>query len=96
VANVVFAVWVVNVVVVAIVPGQHYLTRSCVIVANVSSKLVPTGVAADAIGVDRGTLHRWWKVDGLVQPTLVTAGGHARWDIDDLKRQLRERRKTDG
>jgi predicted site-specific integrase-resolvase len=67
-----------------------------VIVANVSPKLVPTGVAADAIGVDRGTLHRWWRVDGIVTPTLVTAGGHARWDIDDLKRQLRERRKPEG
>jgi len=51
---------------------------------------VPTGVAAREIGVDRSTLVRWWQ-DGIVQPEIVTAGGHGRWDVDDLKRQLRER-----
>ena len=50
-------------------------------------KLVPTGVAAKAIGVDRGTLHRWWT-EKKVAPELVTPGGHARWDVDDLRRQL--------
>lgn len=54
-----------------------------------ANKLVPTGVAAKAIGVDRGTLVRWWQA-ALVSPALVTPGGHARWDVDDLKRQLRE------
>jgi predicted site-specific integrase-resolvase len=65
-----------------------------VIVANVSPNIVPTGVAAQALGIDRGTLHRWWKA-GLVEPAFVTAGGHARWDVEDLKRQLREQRKTE-
>ncbi|ONI90637.1 hypothetical protein ALI144C_02925 [Actinosynnema sp. ALI-1.44] len=60
----------------------------------VPPKLVSTGVAARELGVDRGTLHRWWQ-EGLVEPIFVTAGGHARWDVEDLKRQLREKRKTD-
>jgi predicted site-specific integrase-resolvase len=53
-------------------------------------KLVATGVAAREIGVARTTLYRWWQ-DGLVEPALVTAGGQARWDVDDLKRQLRSK-----
>lgn len=56
----------------------------------VPSNLVATGVAAEQIGVARSTLARWWA-QGLVKPALVTAGGHARWDVEDLKRQLRER-----
>jgi predicted site-specific integrase-resolvase len=55
-------------------------------------KLVPTDVAAKAIGVSRRSLVRWWN-DGDVTPALVTPGGHARWDIADLKRQLKEKEK---
>jgi DNA-binding transcriptional MerR regulator len=65
-----------------------------VIVSDVTERLVTTGEAAKEIGVGRATLARWWA-EGLVTPALVTAGGHARWDVEDLKRQLRERRKTD-
>lgn len=58
--------------------------------------LVPTGIAAKAIGVSRGTLARWWS-EGTVAPALVTPGGHARWDIEDLREQLRAlRRATNG
>lgn len=56
------------------------------------SELVPTGVAAKAIGVDRATLVRWWQ-RGFVEPDLITAGGHARWDVEQLKRQLNEERE---
>ncbi|MGH8576150.1 MAG: MerR family transcriptional regulator [Gammaproteobacteria bacterium] len=40
------------------------------------------------MGVGRSTLHRWWRT-GLVTPAMVTAGGHARWDVEDLRAQLR-------
>ncbi|TNC24336.1 helix-turn-helix domain-containing protein [Amycolatopsis alkalitolerans] len=56
------------------------------------SDLVPTADAAKAIGVDRRTLQRWVK-EGRVKPTLTTAGGHHRWDVEDLKRQLREMKR---
>ncbi len=42
------------------------------------------------LGVHRGTLARWWA-NGDVTPSYVTPGGQARWDLDDLRRQLRER-----
>lgn len=61
---------------------------------GVSSALVTTAQAAKAIGVGRTTLHRWWTT-GLVTPVLVTAGGHARWDVDKLKAQLRAMRHRD-
>jgi hypothetical protein len=60
----------------------------------VTGDLVPTGVAAKAIGVDRGTLVRWWQ-QGVVQPAVVTPGGHARWDVDQLRRDLRDLRQPD-
>lgn len=56
--------------------------------------LVSTGAAAAAIGVARGTLARWWA-EGILSPTLVTPGGHARWDLDDLREQIRALRRAD-
>ncbi|HVV73305.1 MAG TPA: helix-turn-helix domain-containing protein [Verrucomicrobiae bacterium] len=57
--------------------------------------LVPTADAARAIGVDRRTLQRWVS-EGKVKPTLTTPGGHHRWDIDDLKDQLRKMNRREG
>ena len=56
--------------------------------------LVPTAVAAKAIGVHRSTLARWAQ-EGLVQPELYTPGGQARWDINKLREQLRAKRLDD-
>ena len=50
--------------------------------------LVSTGVAARSLGVDRTTLGRWAK-SGVVKPAVRTAGGHLKWDIEDLREQLR-------
>ncbi|RIQ36982.1 MerR family transcriptional regulator [Jiangella rhizosphaerae] len=55
-------------------------------------KPVATGVAAKAVGVDPTTLMRWWH-KGLVTPEYVTPGGHARWDLEKLKEQLRALRQ---
>lgn len=55
---------------------------------SVVSVMIVTSVTTCA----RGTLARWWA-NGEVHPELVTAGGQARWDIEDLKRQLVEWRK---
>lgn len=56
--------------------------------------LVTTTEAARELGIGRSTLARWWA-DGLVTPALVTAGGHARWDVEDLREQLRDLRQRD-
>ena len=50
-------------------------------------RLVPTGAAARELGIDRSTLTRW-AAAGLAVPAVRTAGGHMRWDIDDLREQL--------
>lgn len=59
---------------------------------NPRPKLVSTGVAARELGVDRVTLARWWR-SGLVEPTFVTAGGHARWDVDKLRNDINQMRR---
>lgn len=50
-------------------------------------ELATTSEAARALGVSARSLARWAQ-DGTVTPTVRTPGGHFRWDIDDLRRQL--------
>ena len=50
-------------------------------------KLIRTAEAARALSVDPSTLSRWAQ-KGLVKPKLRTAGGQARWDLDDLREQV--------
>jgi hypothetical protein len=52
---------------------------------------VSTVEAAKAVGVHPGTLQRW-VVQGIVKPTITLPGGGYRWDLDDLKHQLAERK----
>lgn len=49
--------------------------------------LVGTGEAASECGVARNTLVRW-AAAGLVTPAKRTAGGHLRWDLDQLRAEL--------
>ena len=44
--------------------------------------------------VSTGELHNIWQ-RGLVEPAWVTAGGHARWNVDALKQQVRDLRDHD-
>lgn len=55
--------------------------------ASTRRRLVGTGAAAAAVGVDSATLWRWAK-SGRVIPELRTAGGQLRWDVDRLRQQL--------
>jgi excisionase family DNA binding protein len=57
------------------------------------ARLLTTGEAAKALSIDRSTLSRWIREE-KVRPTDVTVGGHARWDLDDLREQIRELRRT--
>lgn len=50
-----------------------------------------TGAAARALGVGHATLLEWAS-KGLVTPKFRTMGGHLRWDLDDLQRQIEEHR----
>lgn len=51
------------------------------------NRLVSSTRAADALGVHPGTLWRWYR-SGRVSAAFTTPGGHLRWDLDDLRRQL--------
>jgi 8-oxo-dGTP pyrophosphatase MutT (NUDIX family) len=44
--------------------------------------------AAEAVGVGLSTLQAW-AARGIVIPAWRTPGGQARWDVDDLRRQLK-------
>ncbi|MEU6699862.1 helix-turn-helix domain-containing protein [Pseudonocardia sp. NPDC046786] len=52
-------------------------------------RLLSTGRAARALGVGHQTLADWVRT-GKVKPTFTTAGGHYRFDLDDLRRQIAE------
>ena len=54
---------------------------------HVGKPHVTSRVAADALGVGLSTLQRW-AAAGIVTPAWRTPGGQARWDLDDLQRQL--------
>jgi DNA-binding transcriptional MerR regulator len=56
---------------------------------TVTSDYVSTGAAAAEIGVTSTTLLDW-AAKGIVTPATRTAGGHYRWKLDDLRRQLAE------
>jgi predicted site-specific integrase-resolvase len=58
---------------------------------DMTKRLVPTSDAAEEIGVSTATLLRWVK-EGKITPTDETLGHHYRWDLDDLRAQLRERK----
>lgn len=54
-----------------------------------STPLVSTGRAARALSIAPRTLQRYLEA-GIVRPAEQTAGGHHRWDVDDLRRQIRD------
>ena len=51
-------------------------------------ELLTTGETAKRLGLSRSTLWRYVKA-GLIEPDLVTAGGHFRFDPEHVRRQLR-------
>lgn len=54
--------------------------------------LVTTAEAARWLGVSRRTLARYAEL-GWVVPTVTLPSGHHRWEIEDLRRQIRELRQ---
>lgn len=58
-----------------------------------TSRLVTTKQAADALNITTRTLHRWHGA-GIVEPASQTAGGHFRWDIEQLRAQVQHHLNT--
>lgn len=54
----------------------------------VMTDYVPTATAAREVGVSARTLARWAR-EGRVTAPVTTAGGQRRWDVEDLRQQLR-------
>lgn len=52
--------------------------------------LVSSGQAAKELGVSLRSLQEWTRT-GQLTPDYVTPGGHARWDVERVRRELRER-----
>ncbi|WP_081722703.1 helix-turn-helix domain-containing protein, partial [Saccharopolyspora rectivirgula] len=52
------------------------------------TRLIASSELARELGVSRSTIARWVQ-NGWIKPALVTAGGQARFDLDDIKEQLR-------
>ena len=55
-------------------------------------RLLTTGELARELGVSRGAVVKWAR-DGLIVPEFTTPGGHLRWDLEDVRRQVRELRE---
>jgi DNA-binding transcriptional MerR regulator len=53
------------------------------------AELVGTGEAARALGIARRTLSYYARTGQLI-PALVLPGGRYKWDVADVRRQLRE------
>ena len=58
-------------------------------------RLVTTGELARALGLHTRTLQRY-RAEGLITPEIESKGGHARWDVEKVKEQLRALRRKDG
>lgn len=52
-------------------------------------KLLTSRELADELGLSTRTISRYAREGSLV-PTIVTPGGQYRWDLEDVKRQMRE------
>jgi len=56
---------------------------------------VTTAELARALGLSARTIQRY-RQTGLLEPELVSAGGHARWDVDKVRSTLRSLAERSG
>lgn len=62
---------------------------------DMTGRLVSAADIAREIGVSRQTVTRWVR-EGIICPVTRTAGGHNRFDIDQVKAELREHLREQG
>jgi excisionase family DNA binding protein len=58
-----------------------------VIIEDVARRDLTTRQVADELGIPVSTL-QYWAAKGRITPAWRTPGGMARWDLEDLQRQL--------
>lgn len=52
-------------------------------------RLVPTSELARELGLSDRTIQRYRQL-GVLRPDVVSPGGHARWNIERVREQLRQ------
>ena len=57
-------------------------------------RLITTAELARTLGLAPRTIQRYRRLGWLV-PAEVSMGGHARWDVEDVRAQMRERRQQE-
>jgi excisionase family DNA binding protein len=57
-----------------------------------ADRLLTTGQLARELGLHARSIARWAQ-EGQLKPTLVTPGGQYRWELEDVREQLRQMRK---
>jgi excisionase family DNA binding protein len=57
-----------------------------------AERLLTTGEVARELGLSPRSIARWAQA-GQLKPTLVTPGGQYRWELEDVREQLRAMRK---
>ena len=57
-----------------------------------SERLVGTGAAARELGISPRTLAHYAQT-GQLEPALVLPSGYYKWNVEDIRRQLRELRQ---
>ena len=55
-------------------------------------RLVSTGEASKALGISRRTLAEYART-GQLTPALTLPSGYHKWDVEEIRRQLRELRQ---
>jgi len=56
---------------------------------------VTTGELARELGISPRTVARYVR-SGLLAPTETTLGGHYRWDVEEVREQIRKLREEQG
>lgn len=64
--------------------------RKTSVASGLVAKLMTSAEVARELGVARSTVSRWVR-DGWITPAVVTAGGQGRFDLDEVREQLRQR-----
>jgi DNA-binding transcriptional MerR regulator len=59
-----------------------------------SEELLTTSQLARALGLSVSSIKRYIAA-GQIEPELTTPGGHYRWSVESVRRQLRELRARD-
>lgn len=59
---------------------------------STEQRLLTTSEVARALSISRRTVARYAE-QGLLQPAFTLPSGQHRWDLDDVRRQLRDLRQ---